>query len=184
MFQTNFGYEVEGCELPPIIHPDEIETLAPGVSMTDEQAEAVCAGVSAAIRDYCGWHVAPPMKCRAYATAEGSLVKLPSNRVRDVQAVRSDGDDVADFEWLQSGLIRAQGLSQRWQGVEVDYTAGVSPSEVQQIALNMLKGELRRNPGISSENAGGVAVSYSGAGYAMSMGDEAVFNRYRIGGDL
>ena len=58
---TPWGYDVQ--ELPPILEVGQLRTLMPALSSTDETLEAVLANVSAAVRDWCGWHVSPSLDC-------------------------------------------------------------------------------------------------------------------------
>lgn len=180
MLLTSFGYYVDAEALPPIIDADDLDTLAPGHGLSEEAAELMCEAVSEAIRSYCGWHVAPVLDCEIEATACGNLVALPATQLLSVYSVESDGADVSNFEWLHNGLVRSCGLSQKWRGVKVAYEAGHDSKALKLIAANMVKGELRANPGISSETAGGVSVSYSASSFAFSRRDETVLKPYRV----
>lgn len=73
---TPWNYEVTRT-LPPIIGVEDFDKITGGaMSATTEQKEAVLASVSQAIRDHCGWHVAPNVKCtftrRGRRAASGS----------------------------------------------------------------------------------------------------------------
>ena len=63
-YMTRWGYSVNGDSLPPIIDADEFDAITGGVmSSAPERIEAVLDGVSQAVRDFCGWHVAPVLEC-------------------------------------------------------------------------------------------------------------------------
>ena len=65
---TPWGYQVEtdgDVGLPPVITPQDLSNLTQGrFGPSTVGVEAVLAGVSAAIRSACGWHVAHPLRCQ------------------------------------------------------------------------------------------------------------------------
>ncbi len=64
--------------LEPLLDLYQFRLLCPNLSATDEQVDSVLSGVSAAIRAYCGWHVAPKTRCVFTGHGEGSLLMLPA----------------------------------------------------------------------------------------------------------
>lgn len=62
-----------------------------------------------AIRDYCGWHVAPVITDTLILDGTGTdTVLLPSRRVVAVDSVKLDGIllEATAFEWSADGLLR------------------------------------------------------------------------------
>ena len=89
-----------------------------------------------AVRDYCGWHVAPvvteTVTLDAYGTAR---LFLPSLKVRAVDAVTVDGTalDPSGYTWTEDGVLRRLDGAlwpHRGQSVAVTLTHGHEPSEV------------------------------------------------------
>ena len=63
---TAWGYSVatDNGSLPPLITPHQLEEATGGRFGADTPGvSTVLAGVSAAIRDACGWHVSPVLDC-------------------------------------------------------------------------------------------------------------------------
>ena len=137
---TPWNYEVTRT-LPPIIGVEDFDKITGGaMSATTEQKEAVLASVSQAIRDHCGWHVAPNVKCTFTGEGEGRLLVLPALAVSEVSSLEIAGA-TADFEWRSCGLVA-------------------------QIASKALAAA----PGIAEEHAGGVGATYNKTGDGITGG--------------
>lgn len=86
--------------------------------MTTEQLDAYLAGdqqqmidaASAAIRAYCGWHVAPVIEETVTVRAHGGIALLPSLQVVEISAVEVDGVALTSdaYEFEQSGVLHVR----------------------------------------------------------------------------
>lgn len=173
-YMTRWGYSVNGDSLPPIIDADEFDAITGGVmSSAPERIEAVLDGVSQAVRDFCGWHVAPVLECSWTGQGEGRLMVLPCISVRSVTSLTVDGTATEAFEWLPSGLVRLQGgcFPDAWRSAVCGFVAGEDATgalamAVAQIAAN----QLAAAAGVRSERAGQVSIDYNQTANGVSGG--------------
>ena len=173
-YMTRWGYSVNGDSLPPIIDADEFDAITGGVmSSAPERIEAVLDGVSQAVRDFCGWHVAPVLECSWTGQGEGRLMVLPCISVRSVTSLSVDGTATEAFEWLPSGLVRLQGgrFPDAWRSAVCGFVAGEDAAgalamAVSQIAAN----QLAAAAGVRSERAGQVSIDYNQTANGVSGG--------------
>lgn len=90
-------------------------------------ADAWAAAV-AAVRAFCGWHIAPSVTDTI--TLDGgwsSVLILPSLHVTAIGAVVNDGTTIADPDWSPAGMVRRSDCgvwSGKYQGVSVTFTHG------------------------------------------------------------
>ena len=124
---TPWGYEVE--ELPPIISEDEFNAATGNAYAGDLRLAIAIDAASAAIRNECGWHIAPNIPCVATLNARGRVAQLPANLVTEVTKVTEDGQelDASSYETRRDGLLRSscyRGWSPKWGGVVVEYRSG------------------------------------------------------------
>lgn len=88
------------------------ESIITGVDVLghpSQDPDTLAARAVAAIRDYCGWHVAPVLQETVTVESDGSgVVFLPTLRVVSVDAVEVDGVPVtvARRDWSQYGWLR------------------------------------------------------------------------------
>jgi len=167
---TPWGYTVE--ELPPIISVAEFRVLCQGLSSTVTQLEAVLSAVSAAIRDHCGWHVAPSLECAYTGHGDGELLMLPAMGVTSVDSLSVNGETVTDYEWTAAGMVRlvSSTFPDSWRSVECAYTAGFAASSIGQVAAQIASNVLVAAPGVASERAGNVSVTYNQTGAGITGG--------------
>lgn len=185
MIDTPWGYKVE--ELPPIMAVEEFRTLYPEMSSTDNAIESVLGAVSSAVRDACGWHVAPSLECYFIGDGEGDLLVLPAMGVTDVESLTIK-EAPASFEWRASGLVRlTRGVfPDSWRSVECVYTAGYSSAAVAQVVGQIAANALVASPGVSDERAGGVSITYNKTGDGITGGvsllprDHAALAPYKL----
>lgn len=172
---TPWGYEV--ASLPALLSVSDFHTITCN-RHTDKsvaQIDSAIDAASAAIRNVCGWHVAPSLECRATITAGDELtgertriVALPASYVSGIYSVTEDGEELpsGQFAAMKNGLLRRtcfKSWSNRWGGVEVDYQAGFDLTTVPDLsnaAAHVIEAALSIPIGVSSETAGSVSVSY------------------------
>lgn len=195
---TPWGYSIEldGGAMPPIMTPAQLGELTGGrFDAFTEGAEAALEAVSAAVRDACGWHVSPVLTCVERTQGPGRVIALRTLALHKVLSVEECGQVLAegDCEWNGRGLLRRACWKQwprRWGSVSVRYESGI-PAEmapalravVAQVAANCLAAPA----GVSSEQAGSVAISYNQTASGVSGGvrlldsDLAMLRLYMIG---
>lgn len=178
--QTPWGYEVEG--LDSLISVQEFRALFPTMSSTDAQIQAVLDAVSAAIRDFCGWHVSPVIECTYTGRGNGDLLMLPSMCVQSVESLTVSGEETTEYEWTDAGMVRLTNnrFPDSWRSVVCTYTAGVSSASVAQVAAQIAAKSLAAAPGVSSERAGDVSITYNATGTGITGGVSLLARDYAL----
>lgn len=186
---TPWGYEVAE-PLGPVIDAARLDELTGGVlASTAEQKAAKLAGVSAAIRDWCGWHVAPAAECTYTGEGDGRVLLLPAMAVRSVSSLQVCGRE-AEFEWKQSGIVRlARGrFPDKWGSVRCRFEAGYGADALGEIVAQIACNALVAAPGIAEEHAGSVGATYNKTGDGITGGvsllarDKELLAPYRLAG--
>lgn len=187
---NEWGYTTCG-DAPAIITPDEFRALTGGkLSSTDATVRAMLAAVSSAVRGYCGWHVTPELECSFTGEADGGLVRLPAMLVSDVSRVTVQGRELSpdQYEWSKDGIIRIRCCcASRWGSLHVHYTAGTdSAGALAAVVAQMASNALVAAPGIASEHAGQVGLTYNQTANGVSGGvsllgrDAALLEPWRL----
>ena len=179
---TKWGYSVDS-ELGPIISVDDFQTATGGrMVSSEERIEAVLASVSQAIRDWCGWHVSPNLECTWKGQGEGNLMLLPCFGVPDVESLSVEGNEVTDFEWLNSGLIRIPcRFPDKWRSCDVVYRAGFDATGALSAAVVQLASNaLAATPGVREEHAGQVGATYNQTEVGVSGGVRLLASDYSL----
>ena len=130
-----------------------------------------------AVRDYCGWHIAPSVtETLTVDGPGGALLLLPTLYLTDVSSITSDGHAVTDPEWSQNGMVRGC-WSSKFRGVVAEITHGYdeAPAEVLAVAREMLDG--RSRTGVSQVTTNSHQVSFD---LAPDVRQRRVLNRYRL----
>ena len=168
--QTPWGYTVD--ELAPIISVEQFRVLCPGLSSTDDEVAAVLDAVSAAIRDYCGWHVAPSLECTFTGEGDGRLLMLPAMGMVAVDSLEVDGETVTDFQWSTNGMVRLKSSTfpDIWRSVVCTYTAGFDAGVIGHVVAQIASNALVAAPGVSSERVGDVSIAYNQTGAGITGG--------------
>ena len=119
-----------------------------------------------AIRNECGWHIAPNYECGMYASPDSSIVKLPSLYVTSLEGVWVDEQeqDLNGYEWQTRGLIRPKSgcWPQGWNRTFIEFYSGYdSDPLLKQVVAQIATNHLAAAPGIREEQAGAVRISYN-----------------------
>lgn len=162
--RTAWGYEVSG-DIEPIISVDDFNSMTGNVYASNPRLESALKAASQAIRNYCGWHVAPSMACTAYPKGDTKVMRLPAMYVSAISKVIQGGEELHDVEWRWDGLLRRDEgeWSDKWNDIKVEYTAGFNTTAVPDLAetvCSIAMGVLAVSAGVSSESADGVTISY------------------------
>lgn len=185
---TPWGYEVDG-DLPPLIDADEFDALTGGKWSSDPRVPYVIAAASAAIRNACGWHVAPSAQCRATLDGDGMRsMWLPTTCLTGVTEVTVNGQTPTGIQWSRIGQLQVDGaVPQGLQAATVDYTAGFAalPADVGLLVADLVARGIALSYGVSSETSGDVSVSYTGtaanaASASLTDADLARLSQYRV----
>lgn len=165
--RTAWGYEVSE-ELEPIISKEIFNARTGGQYQSNPRVEAALKAASQAVRNCCGWHISPSMKCKARLHGGSAITRLPAAYVSKITSVKEEGTVLtdSDYEWREDGLLRKtdETWTDRWNGIEVEYDAGYDSEAVPDLAETVsaiAAGVLSVASGVTSESADGVTISYS-----------------------
>ena len=185
MLDTMWGYQVDETTIPSLISVAEFNAMTGNRWQGDPALEPVLAAVSQAVRNYCGWHLSPSLKCVAKCSATGHYVGLPALAVTSISEVLDDGVAVTDYEWKPNGSLRSAGFTQKWQGVEVSYNAGLNDILLKTIVSQIASNHLANPSGVREERAGQVSISYNqqggiAGGVSLAERDMLMLEPYRL----
>lgn len=173
MTLTGWGYEID--QLDPILTVEDFNVMTGGRYTGDQRIQPLLNAATAAVRDYCGWHVAPSKACSVSARAHdlrmiysGSdvIIQLPARFVSAVSKVMVGGVEVTDYSIETNGLLRIYDccVPSRKTVIAVEYTAGL-PAELAGAVMELIGHRvthgLAQSYGVQSEAAGGVSITYS-----------------------
>lgn len=163
--RTAWGYDVEALE--PLIYEDDFHDMTNNAFKDNPRVEAALNAASQAVRNYCGWHIAPSLDCTAKPAGQPVVLRLPAGYVSEITSITENGETVTDYEWRDDGLIKRNYphvWAPNWGGIEVEYTAGYETEAVPDLVeavCAITSGVLSVSAGVTSESADGVSVSYS-----------------------
>lgn len=143
----------------------------------------------AAVRRYCGWHVAPEIIETLTLDGNGERrMLLPTRRVVDLERAEIDGEPV-ELRWSEDGWItRPDGVfPDRERSVEVTIVHGFdSADDVGQVVQSIIA-RARMSPAgnIVSQSTGPFRVQYAAAGgeaagFPLMQSEKAALNHYRL----
>lgn len=147
--------------------------------------------VSAVIRAYCGWHIAPVLTETLHVDGEGSRhLWLPSLHVTGVAEVKNNGEvvDPDQYDWSESGYLelRCGHFSTRPRGIEVTLTHGydTAPGDLVEATVSIAS-RSGDTGGTVMERAGQVQVSFGtfngvSGGVALLDHEKAVLAPYKL----
>lgn len=178
--QTPWGYTVES--LSSMITVAQFKSLCPGMSSTDTEIQAALDTVSAAIRDWCGWHVSPSLECTFTGEGEGRLLVLPGMGVTAVDSLTINGEALTGYEWTAAGMVRLKSgvFPDIWRSVECVYTAGFTAGAIGQVVAQIASNALAAAPGVANERAGNVSITYNQTGAGITGGVSLLPRDYAI----
>lgn len=147
--------------------------------------EAAWDAACAAVRAYCGWHVAPSAQEDVVLDGSGSRVMmLPTLRLTDLTDVTDDGTAVDSPEWSAAGMVRkSTGGTWSWKfrSFAATMTHGYDDCPGELLGV-IAEAASRGVAGVAATQVGQVRIE-SGSGSAGFMLDQrAVLDRYRIPG--
>lgn len=187
---------LSGDVLPPLLSAREFSAGTGGqIPVDDPRLDALLSGASAAIRRYCGWHIAPVIEDDYTLDYEGGgLLVLRTLALRGIESLTVGGRaaDVDSLEWSENGEIRMLFHAPAWfravqakiqHGYDLDAVADLK-AVVQQVVGNAISSPL----GATREQAGAVSVSWATTAPGVSGGisllerDLAIVDQYKLPG--
>ena len=175
---TNWGYTITNAdELPDMLESYEFYEFSAGKYHGDQRTAREISAASAAIRNYCGWHVYPPHACevcipmndrRVTRVGTDLLIQLPAKYVSAVSKVEINDVAVTAYTLETNGLLRLYDISplglHRYTPIDIIYAAGL-PNElmggVKELVAHRVTHALASSNGITTEQVGGVSVTYN-----------------------
>lgn len=195
---TPWGYIVDAATLPDFINATEFNNFTANKFAGDSRITSNIPSASAAIRNYCGWHISPSLTCgmvyrvqdlRDAFAGPDLIVQLPATFITGVLKIVLDAvlnSETGEYEGevaegfsvgMGDGLLRIYDVSprDRKSNIFIKYTAGFpdgSISPIKELTADLVTHAVVNPYGVNSEAAGGVSVSYSStwAGQAGSTG--------------
>lgn len=142
-----------------------------------------------AIRDYCGWHVAPVQEHKLTLDGTGTdTLLLPSRLVVDVTKVFVQGEELPEsaYEWSIIGALRRLGGSwpDSYRSVEVCIKHGFTDMSVLADVVASISARVRmdRTGAVSSQRAGTQHVGFTSnaAGGGLMASEKERLLPYRL----
>ena len=187
-----WGYTYDAETLPDFLTTQEFSNYTNGkFGTTDTRIAANITSASAAIRNYCGWHISPSLSCgmlynvhdlRDAFIGPDLLIQLPATFVSAVSKIvlhakwNEDADDwsgeiITDsdrYDIGPGGLLKVYdvGWLDRKSKIFVKYQAGLPSTGIaviKELTANKVTHSVTNAYGITSEAAGGVSVTYNAA---------------------
>lgn len=152
------------------------------------QADPVEAATQA-IRDYCGWHVAPAQQDTLILDGTGTdTILLPSRLVVDVVSVKVRGEELAQsaYEWSTIGALRRLGgvWPSAYRSIEVILEHGFTDMSVLADVVQSIAARVRMDPtgAVSSQRAGTQHVGFfkGQTGGGLLESEKARLDPYRL----
>ena len=186
-----WGYTYDAETLPDFIDATDFSNYTNGkFGTTDTRITANITSASAAIRNYCGWHISPSLTCgmlynvhdlRDAFVGPDLLIQLPATFVSAVYKIVLGAkwdEDAEDWKGevitdpdrfdIQGGLLKVYdvGCLDRRAKIFVKYQAGLPGTNIaviKELTANKVTHAVTNAYGITSEAAGGVSVTYNSA---------------------
>lgn len=202
---TNWGYALTNeSEMPDMLEVSEFNQYTANKYASDSRVAADISAASAAVRNYCGWHVYPAESCQLNTTFydrrvsivyKEILIQLPASYVTEITSIKIGGQDHEDYVLEPNGLLHVfnvqWGNVHRYTSILIDYVAGVPDSlmgAIKELIAHRVTHALASSAGVQSETAGGVSITYN-AGWvnsaratALADDNKEVLAPYRIQG--
>lgn len=163
--------------MEPLISLPELEARLGGMGVTQVYVD----GVSAAIRSYCGWHVAPVLEQTLVVDGSGgSVLNLPTLRLVSVVEVKVQGAAIAEPEWSHDGTMRGS-WPDVYRAVEAKVTHGFDDAhDVMAVAMDAMARAANQELGGGEETIGPFSFGASQGAVSFYAHELAVLDRYRL----
>jgi len=170
-----------------------IPSLLPEAAGSQEQQDLEAA--EAAVRSYCGWHIAPAITEDMVLDGSGtSTLFLKTLRLKDVTAAEVSGTviDVTELEWSAAGYLRTSGTwPDRLRSVKVTAEHGFDAAPDVAAIVRAIAARASASPtGVVREQAGAVSIGFSLTAPGVSGGvvlmdhERRMLDKYRLPGRI
>lgn len=158
-------------------------------ALVGDGSDPALALACAAVRDYCGWHIAPSVTQTVTTRGDGRRdLLLPTLHLTDVTDATNDGVAVAVTEWDEIGVVRFPGWpiwSTSMRGVTVTITHGYDYCpEALAGAIRSMAARGVTSLGVTRSQVGQVSRQYATGATDGALGatesELAILRRYRI----
>ena len=177
--------------VPSFVTGQEVISASGGrLSVEPGVADMMASAVSAAIRSYCSWHVAPIVEETMTLDYDGGgILTLPTLRLEEIISLTVDGQDIPQPEWSHTGDIKLGRRPSKWRGVKAHVRHGYDLAQVadlKQVALQAALVGLASPTGVVRESAGQVSIEFARTGVGVAGGltllerDMLVLDAYRL----
>lgn len=161
--------------IPELLSVSEFHTMTGNKFASDSRVASTLQGVAQAVRNYCGWHIAPIATCKAYLTGDGGAVlPLPSLAVSAVAKVSENGIelDPCCYQFKRLGFIRKDSpWCEGWDSIEVVFSSGFDDAAaIKSIVCQIASNNLAAPAGVREEHAGNVGIAYNQTASGVSGG--------------
>lgn len=177
----------------PLATPEDLATFLRR-DVDTANATFLIAMVSAAVRAYCGWHIAGEVTEEITVNGSGAqLLALPTLHLTDVTTVTENADpvDLAGVSWSTAGYLWREGCWTRaLRGVIATITHGYEdvPLEIVAVICGVTSRAYVSPDGVVRAQTGPFSVTYSqtafnqAGGIAFTEAERWALDRYRIPG--
>ena len=197
MVQTVWGYEILDDQVPQILTLEEFNALTLNKYASDQRVQSTIDSTTAAIRSWCGWHLAGNIECsitylfddlHITRTNKGLIIQLPSRCVTSITKILINNEEVNLFNFVKTnGTLKIYDNCGFFKTITIRFMSGIQndpalKSLVAARVSNVLSGVY----GVSSESAGGVSIHYTDSFVAGSnsttlvTADKEYLEPYRI----
>lgn len=204
---TNFGYSIlDVATMPEILSVEDFNSMTANKYALDARVADTIKSVTAAIRTYCGWHIAPSLKSELVLNVEDLTiyrkyndvsVSLPYTFISSIDKVyinayKEDDEwtgDECEFSYKHNGQITLYDafIESRKSNIVIIANVGlVDDDALKSVIANKVSQVLNGTFGVQSESAGSVSITYSssyinGAKSTSFMTDDReLLNNYKI----
>ena len=200
---TTWGYTVKDEDtLPEMLEWSEYDRFTANKYVGDSRTYGNIMAAEAAVRNYCGWHVYPPLLCELSTTffdrrvvlSDGIvMIQLPATYATSVSSVTIGGVQYDKYVLDTNGMLRIFGVpcQEPYSSIVIEYTAGI-PDElmagIKELIAHRVTHAMASTSGVQSESVGGVSVTYnanwtnSARATALADDNKEVLSPYRLRG--
>lgn len=172
MIETPWGYDIDAQSMPVILTVEEFNTMTANKYAGDQRVSSSLASATAAMRNYCGWHLGGNCSCQiTYAfydlhitrTRYGISILLPTRCLTDVMHIEMDGEDITGsvFQVKRRGQVDLYGCRKYFKKVTITFNSGLNDDGLKSVLASRVSNALSGPVGVNSESAGGVSISYA-----------------------
>lgn len=207
MIQTSWGYTLlDADDMPEILTQEEFNSMTANKYALDSRVLSAIKSVTAAVRNYCGWHIAGSQRCELVLNVQNlhitrkysdMIIQLPYRFVSDVEkvifnATKEDDEwvgDEYDFDFTYNGKLTVYDaeVCSRKSKVVIIATVGLNDTDaIKGLIASKVGHMLSGTFGVQSESAGGLSISYSTSFVngakpnSLMTDDKELLNSYKI----